>query len=118
MTFICYSRCTTCKKAQKWLDERGVGYEARDIKGDNPSADELKAWLKTSGLPVKRFFNTSGVLYKTLNIKDKLGDMSEDECVELLATDGLLVKRPILTGDGFVLVGFKEPEWEKAVGGA
>jgi arsenate reductase len=115
MKFICYPKCTTCQKAKKWLDERGIQYEVRDIKEKNPSYDELKAWLAASGLPVKKFFNTSGLLYKSLNLKDKLPAMSEEECLKLLATDGMLVKRPLWIGDGgAVLVGFKEAEWKKA----
>ena len=112
MFFICYPKCTTCQKAQRWLDERGVKYEARDIKLNNPTYDELRAWLSVSGLPVKKFFNTSGLLYKSLSLKDKLPNMKDDDCLKLLATDGMLVKRPLLVGDGFVLVGFKEAEWE------
>ena len=113
MTFICYPKCSTCKKAQAYLDEIGAEYEARDIKRNNPGYDELKAWLEKSGLPIKRFFNTSGLLYKSLNLKDKLPAMSEDECLTMLATDGMLVKRPLLIGEGFVLAGFKESEWEE-----
>ena len=112
MMFIYYPKCTTCQKAQKWLDERGVKYEVLDIKLNHPTYDELKAWFSASGLPVKRFFNTSGLLYKSLNLKDKLPGMSEDDCLKLLATDGMLVKRPLLVSDRFVLVGFKEAEWE------
>jgi len=111
MTFIQYPKCTTCLRARKWLDARGARYEARDIKADNPSFDELKAWLAASGLPVKRFFNTSGLLYKSMNLKDRLAAMSEDECLKLLAQDGMLVKRPLLVGPDFALVGFKESEW-------
>jgi arsenate reductase len=112
-TFICYPKCTTCQKAQKWLDSKEVKYEIRHIQEKNPSYDELKKWLSVSGLPVKRFFNTSGLLYKSLNLKEKLPAMSEDECLKLLATDGMLVKRPLLMSDNFVLVGFKEPEWSE-----
>lgn len=112
-TFICYPKCTTCQKAQKWLDSQGVKYEIRHIQEKNPSYDELKKWLSVSGLPVKRFFNTSGLLYKSLNLKEKLPAMSEDECLKLLATDGMLVKRPLLVSGDFVLVGFKEPEWSE-----
>jgi arsenate reductase len=112
MKFICYPKCTTCQKARAWLDGRGAKYEVRDIKEDKPTYDELKTWLAASGLPVKRFFNANGLLYKSLGVKDKLPSMSEDECLKLLATDGMLVKRPILVGDGFVLVGFKESEWQ------
>jgi arsenate reductase len=113
MLFICYPKCTTCQKAKRWLDERKIEYTFRDIKEDNPTYDELKEWLGRSGLPIKRFFNTSGLLYKSLNLKGKLPSMSEDECLKLLATDGMLVKRPLVIGDNFVLVGFKEDEWER-----
>lgn len=115
MQFICYPKCTTCQKAKKWLDTNGVAYDARHIKDDNPSLDELRAWHAQSGLPLKKFFNTSGLQYKALGLKDKLPTMSEDEQLALLASDGLLVKRPLLIGDGFVLVGFKEDEWSRAV---
>jgi arsenate reductase len=115
MEFICYPKCTTCQKAKKWLDGHEVQYEVRDIKAKNPSYDELKTWLVVSGLPVKKFFNTSGLLYKSLNLKDKLSAMSDEECLKLLATDGMLVKRPLLVSDEAVLVGFKESEWGKAV---
>ncbi len=111
MLFICYPRCSTCRKAQKWLDERGVSYEMRHIKENNPAAEELLAWQRLSGLPMSRFFNTSGMLYRQLELKDRLPGMSEREMAELLATDGMLVKRPLLVGDGFVLVGFREKEW-------
>ncbi len=111
MNFICYPKCTTCKKAQKWLDEKNISYEMRDIKENNPTYDELSQWYKASGLPLKRFFNTSGLLYKSLNLKDKLSEMSEEEQLQLLASDGMLVKRPICVSDGTVLVGFKESEW-------
>lgn len=111
--FICYPKCTTCKKAMKFLDDNAVSYELRDIKEDNPSLDELKAWYKKSGLTLKRFFNTSGLLYKSLGLKDKLPSMSEDEQLELLSTDGMLVKRPLLVSDDFVLTGFKEQEWKE-----
>ncbi len=112
-TFICYPRCTTCQKAQAWLDENGVEYTLRNIKENNPTADELAAWYKSSGLPIKRFFNTSGLLYKSLELKDKLPAMSDEQCIALLATDGMLVKRPLLIGDNTVFVGFKEAEWGK-----
>jgi arsenate reductase len=115
LQFICYSKCTTCQKAKKWLDDRGARYEIRDIKEKKPSYNELKAWLPASGLPVRKIFNTSGLLYKSLNLKDKLSSMNEEECLKLLETDGMLVKRPLLIGDGVVLVGFKEAEWEKVV---
>ncbi len=111
MTFVCYSKCTTCQKAKKWLDENGVSYDLRDIKTENPTYDELASWHELSGLPLKKFFNTSGLLYKSLELKNKLPDMSEEEMLRLLSTDGMLVKRPILIGDDFVLVGFKETDW-------
>lgn len=111
--FICYPKCTTCQRAKKWLDDNNIEYELRDIKLDNPALEELTEWYKESGLPLKKFFNTSGLLYKSLDLKNKLSEMSEDEMLKLLATDGMLVKRPLLIGDNFVLVGFKELEWEK-----
>ena len=111
--FICYPKCTTCQKARKWLDDNNVEYELRDIKLDNPTLDELIEWHKKSGLPLKKFFNTSGLLYKSLDLKIKLPTMSDDEMLKLLATDGMLVKRPLLIGDDFVLVGFKEDEYGK-----
>lgn len=110
---LCYERCSTCKKALKWLDDNKVEYEVRPIKEQNPSKDELKEWYQKSGLPLKRFFNTSGNLYKELNLKDKLPSMSEEEQLELLATDGMLVKRPLLVAPNGILTGFKEEEWEK-----
>ena len=113
MLFVCYPKCTTCQKAQKWLDAKGVAYEVRNIKEQNPTVDELRAWHKRSGLPLKRFFNTSGLQYKALGLKDKLPTMTEDEQLALLATDGMLVKRPLLVADDFVLVGFREKEWEE-----
>ena len=113
MLFIEYPKCSTCQKAKKWLDENGSSYEDRNIKEQNPTADELRAWHKMSGLELKRFFNTSGLLYKSLDLKNKLPQMSEDEMLKLLATDGMLVKRPLLIGNDFVLVGFKEAEWDK-----
>ena len=109
--FICYPKCTTCQKAQKWLDDNKIEYEFRDIKLDNPTLDELTEWQKKSGLPLKKFFNTSGLLYKSLDLKNKLPVMSEDEMLKLLATDGMLVKRPLVIGEEFVFVGFKENEW-------
>ena len=115
MDFICYPKCTTCKKAEKWLDEKGVSYELRDIKEQNPTLAELKKWYKKSGLPLKKFFNTSGLLYKSMNLKDKLPAMSEEEQLRLLSTDGMLVKRPILITEDRVLVGFKEKEYEDAI---
>lgn len=115
LTFICYPRCTTCQKAQKWLDEQGIEYTLRDIKNDNPTLSELTRWHQKSGLPLRRFFNTSGLLYKSLELKTKLPQMSEAEMLELLATDGMLVKRPIIVDDERVLVGFKEAEWSEAL---
>lgn len=111
MTFVCYPKCTTCQKAKKWLDENGISYELRDIKTENPSAQELEQWYRRSGLPLKKFFNTSGLLYKSMALKDKLPGMTEEEMLYLLATDGMLVKRPLLVGEETVLVGFKEAEW-------
>ena len=111
--FICYPRCTTCQRAKAFLDANQVEYSLRDIKLENPTRDELEAWYKDSGLPLKKFFNTSGLLYKSLNLKDRLPSMSEAEMLDLLSTDGMLVKRPILVSDDTVLVGFKESEWEK-----
>ncbi|MBP3937157.1 MAG: arsenate reductase family protein [Clostridia bacterium] len=111
MRFICYPKCTTCQRAKKWLDDNKIGYTFRDIKLDNPSLEELTEWYKKSGLPLKKFFNTSGLLYKSLDLKNKLPEMSEDEMLKLLATDGILVKRPLLIDDNFVLVGFKEAQW-------
>ena len=111
MTFVCYPKCTTCQKAKKWLDENGISYELRDIKTENPSAQELEQWYRRSGLPLKKFFNTSGLLYKSMALKDKLPDMTEEEMLHLLATDGMLVKRPLLVGEETVLVGFKQAEW-------
>ena len=110
--FICYPKCTTCQKAKKWLDDNKIEYELRDIKLNNPTLEELIEWYNKSGLPIKKFFNTSGLLYKSLDLKNKLPEMSEDEMLKLLATDGMLVKRPLLIGDDFVLVGFKEIEWK------
>ena len=117
-TFICYPKCSTCQKAKAYLDGKGAEYESRDIKTDNPSYDELKSWLAVSGLPVKRLFNTSGLLYKSLRLKDKLPAMSDDACLKLLASDGMLVKRPLLIGESFALVGFKESEWSEKLNGA
>lgn len=115
MIFVCYPKCTTCQKARKWLDDNGIAYTFRDIKTDNPTYDELAAWHQASGLPLKKLFNTSGLLYKSMELKSKLPDMSEDEMLNLLSTDGMLVKRPLLIGDGFVLVGFKEDEWARCL---
>lgn len=109
--FVEYPKCSTCQKAKKWLLENQVEFEDRHIVEDNPSKEELKAWYEKSGLPLKRFFNTSGMKYKELKLKDKLPDMPEEEQLELLASDGMLVKRPVLVGDDFVLTGFKEKEW-------
>ena len=113
LKFICYPKCTTCQRAKKWLNDNKNKYELRDIKLDNPSLEELTEWFNKSGLPIKKFFNTSGLLYKLLDLKNKLLEMTEDEMLKLLATDGMLVKRPLLISDGFVLVGFKEAEWDK-----
>ena len=115
MNFICYPKCSTCQKAKKWLDEKNIQYTERHIVEDNPSYDELKEWYGKSGLPLKRFFNTSGILYKEMQLKDKLNTMNEDEQLKLLATNGMLVKRPILVDDERVFVGFKEKEWEEKV---
>ena len=111
MLFLCYPKCTTCQKARKWLDENNIEYEFRDIKIENPSLEELTAWYKLSGLPLRKFFNTSGLLYKSMELKTKLPNMTDEEMLSLLATDGMLMKRPLAIGDDFVLVGFKEAEW-------
>lgn len=111
MVFVCYPKCTTCKKAKQWLAEQGYEFEERNIKEQNPTAEELMAWKEKSGLPLKRFFNTSGLLYKEKKLKDKLPLMSEEEQYQLLAEDGMLVKRPILVSEETVLVGFQEAEW-------
>ena len=113
LKFICYPKCSTCKKAQKWLDENGIEYELRDIKEDNPTNEELKAWHDDCGVPLKKLFNTSGMLYRSMGLKDKLPDMPDEEQLRLLATDGMLVKRPIAVKDGTVLTGFKQAEWEE-----
>lgn len=115
LKFICYPKCTTCQKAKKWLDDNKIEYELRDIKLDNPTFEELNEWYKKSGLPLKKFFNTSGLLYKSLDLKNKMTGMSEKEMLKLLSTDGMLVKRPLLVGEDFVLVGFKEAEWKNKV---
>ncbi len=115
MLFLCYPKCTTCQKAKAFLDQRGTEYTLRDIKLNNPSREELKAWYTASGLPLKKFFNTSGLQYKALELKDRLPSMSEEEQLDLLASDGMLVKRPILVGDDFVLTGFKQEQWEAAL---
>ncbi len=112
MLFICYPKCTTCQKAQKWLDSHGISYELRNIKENNPTCDEIRKWHKASGQPLKKFFNTSGMLYRSLELKDKLPDMSEEEQLNLLASDGMLVKRPLLISGSDVFIGFKEKEWE------
>ena len=114
---LVYRQCSTCLKALKWLEVNQVAFDERPIKEENPSYEELKAWYEMSGLPLKKFFNTSGILYKQMNLKDKLKEMSEDEQLKLLATDGMLVKRPLVIGDGFVLTGFKEKEWEDKING-
>ena len=116
LLFLEYPPCSTCKKAKSWLDAHGVQYTSRHIKDQNPSKEELKAWYQKSGLPLKRFFNTSGLLYKSMALKDKLPSMTEEEQLELLSTDGMLVKRPIMVSEDFVLVGFKESEWSEALG--
>ena len=113
--FICYPKCTTCQRAKKWLDDNGIEYDLRDIKLDKPTLDELTEWHKKSGLSLKRFFNTSGLLYKSLDLKSKLPNMTDSEMLSLLSTDGMLVKRPILVGDDFVLVGFKEDSWKEKI---
>ena len=113
MVFICYEKCNTCKKARKFLDDHNIKYTSRDIKAQNPSMKELKEWHELSGLELRRFFNTSGTKYKELSLKDKLPSMNDTEKYMLLSTDGMLVKRPILIGQGFVLLGFKQDEWEK-----
>ena len=111
LKFICYPKCTTCQKARKWLDENNIEYEFRDIKLENPSLEELTTWYKLSGLPLRKFFNASGLLYKSMELKTKLPNMTDEEMLALLATDGMLVKRPLAIGDDFALVGFKEAEW-------
>ncbi len=116
MLFVYYPKCSTCMKAKKWLDEKGIEYEMRDIRQDNPDAAELKEWWQKSGLPLKKFFNTSGNLYKSMNLKDKLSQMSEEEQIRLLSQDGMLVKRPVLVTNSAVLTGFREKEWEELLG--
>lgn len=111
MTFVCYTKCGTCQKARKWMEENNVEYIYRDIKTENPSLEELSAWHKLSGLPARKLFNTSGQLYKSMELKNKLPDMSDEQMLQLLSTDGMLVKRPILVTEDFVLVGFKETDW-------
>ena len=114
--FICYPKCTTCQKAKAWLDARGVEYDERDIKLDNPTYKELSLWHKVSGLDVRKFFNTSGLLYKAMGLKTKLPTMTDDEMLRLLASDGMLVKRPFIVGDGYVLLGFREAEYATKYG--
>ncbi len=113
MKFICYPKCTTCQKAKKWLDDNKIEYELRDIKAENPNIDELRNFYNLSGQPLKKLYNTSGLLYKSMDLKNKLTEMSDEEMIALLATDGMLVKRPLLVSDEFVLIGFKEKEWEE-----
>ena len=115
MTFLCYPKCSTCRKAQAWLDSRSIAYELRDIKEHNPTIQELTEWHRRSGLPLRRFFNTSGLRYKELALKERLPQMSEAEQIALLATDGMLVKRPLVIADNAVLIGFKEDAWRKAL---
>ena len=115
MLFLCYPKCSTCQKARKWLEEQGISFDEREIKLNNPTVEELRTWYARSGLPLKRFFNTSGMQYKAMGLKDKLPDMSEEEQLALLATDGMLVKRPLLVDEDFVLTGFKQTEWEKTL---
>ena len=113
MQFVCYPKCTTCQKAKKWLDVNGIDYTDRHIKEQKPTYEELKTWYQMSGLPLKKFFNTSGLLYKSMNLKEKLPAMTEEEQLQLLASDGMLVKRPIVVKGDIVLTGFKEADWEK-----
>ena len=113
MLFVEYPKCSTCQKAKRWLDENGIAYTDRQIKEQNPTYEELKAWYEKSGLPLKKFFNTSGMLYKSMGLKEKLPQMSEEEQLQLLATDGMLVKRPVVVTDSCVLTGFREKEWEE-----
>lgn len=113
LTALCYPKCSTCKRAVKWLDEHGIAYEYRDIARQNPTPEELAAWHARSGPPIRRLFNTSGMLYRRMGLKDKLPGMSDEECYQLLSTDGMLVKRPLLVGADFVLAGFREAEWEQ-----
>ena len=115
MLFIEYPKCSTCKKAKKWLEDKGIAFEDRHIVENNPTAEELREWIKKSGLDIKRFFNTSGMKYRDLGLKDKLADMEEEEKLTLLSSDGMLVKRPLVVGDNVVLAGFKEKEWEEAL---
>ena len=114
--FLEYPPCSTCQKARRWLDEHAISYTSRHIKENNPTAEELKEWYKKSGLPLKKFFNTSGLIYKSMGLKDKLPTMSEEDQIALLATDGMLVKRPLIIGNSFVLTGFKEKDWQEKLG--
>jgi len=116
MVFLCYERCTTCKRAKAWLIDRGIAFTERPIKEENPSLEELRQWYQRSGLPLKKFFNTSGLLYKSMELKDKLPTMTEEQQLQLLATDGMLVKRPMLIMEDKVLVGFRENEWAEVLG--
>lgn len=113
LTFICYPQCSTCKKAQKWLDEQRIAYALRNIKTENPTSDELRLWHSLSAQPLKKLFNTSGLVYRSLGLKDRLSDMSEEEQLALLSSDGMLIKRPLLVGDDFVLIGFNQAKWEE-----
>jgi len=115
MLVLCYEKCSTCKAAIKWLDQHGVKYEARDIKGENPTYEEIKQWYEKSKLPIKRFFNTSGLSYRALNLKDRMDSMGDEEKLQLLATDGMLVKRPLVITDDYILLGFKEEEWKEKI---
>ncbi len=115
LKMVCYPRCTTCQRAMKWLSERGEAYEVRDIKEDRPTEEELRLWHTQSGMPMRKLFNTSGLLYRSLGLKDRLAGMTEEEMLALLSSDGMLVKRPILIGDGFVLIGFKEAQWDERI---
>lgn len=115
MLYVCYPKCSTCKKAEQYLNEKKVEIEIRDIKTENPTKEELRKWIDKSGLDMKRFFNTSGLKYKELNLKEKLPQLSDEEKLDLLSTDGMLVKRPILVSDDFVLVGFKQSEWDSVL---
>lgn len=113
LKFLCYSKCSTCQKARKWLEEQGIPYELRDIKLENPTVEELEKWYRISGQPLRKFFNTSGLMYRSLELKTKLPTMTEEEMLALLATDGMLVKRPLVVGDDFVLLGFRQAQWEE-----
>ena len=115
MLFLCYPKCSTCQKAKRWLDDHGIAYTPRHIKEEKPTVEELRQWIARSGLPARKFFNTSGLVYRSLGLKDKLDTMTEEEQIALLATDGMLIKRPLLVGEDFVLPGFKPADWEKAL---